>query len=212
MLADEFGQLAKLYHAELAIAIGVKSLEQSFRRKCTARWAAIGTRSAIRTLTIAGHAITAAAGAAWWRAVLRRPIWRRGTVGTARFAVVSPTTSWSVGTIGAATVSTARAAGTTRATRAAKATLATATITIAWTAAFGTSAVRSTSIGTLRRELFANRHAQFHQLVSIECAVFVVIEQIEQFLPDFGISFAARWPITIFAVAGAGWLGERRQR
>jgi hypothetical protein len=40
----------------------------------------------------------------------------------------------------------------------------------------------------LGRELFANRHAKFHQLIAIECAIVVVIEELEQFFFYFGIA------------------------
>jgi hypothetical protein len=149
MLADELRECAELDHAQLAVVIRVESLEHPLRRKAGARRAAIGTRTTVRTVTITGHAV--AIGSAWWRAVVRRTIWGRWAAGTARFAVVSPTTAWAVGTFGAA-ISTAR---TTRTAEAALA-VATTTITIAGTAAFRTTAFGA---GTLRREFFANRHA-----------------------------------------------------
>jgi hypothetical protein len=39
-----------------------------------------------------------------------------------------------------------------------------------------------------------------------------VIEKLEQLLLDLRIGLAARRPIAVFAVARAGWLGERWQR
>jgi hypothetical protein len=67
----------------------------------------------------------------------------------------------------------------------------------------------------LGRELFANRHAKFHQLIAIECAIVVVIEELEQFFFRFRITLMAgplttrRRRIAVFAWA-FGRLSQRR--
>jgi hypothetical protein len=158
--------------------IRIKSLEESLRRKTGAWRATIGAAS-VWAATITSLAITTGAAR------------RRWAVWAASFTVVSPATSWTIGA--GETAATIAWTAATIAAWAAKATVA-----IAWAASVGTSSARPTSIRTLGGEFFPDRHAKFHQLVAIECAIFIVIKELEQLLFDFRIKLMARWRVAIF--------------
>jgi hypothetical protein len=161
---------------------------------------------ALTIWTPIARAAEATLAVARWRAVMH---WSVRTIRAAGFTVVSPAasairkSSRTLGTTGFATATISRTAIATvwtAITRAAEATLA------AWSA----SSVRPASVWSLGGKLFANCHAKFHQLIAIERAVFVVIEQLEQLLLYFRIMSVARRRVDVFAwIAG---LRQRRQR
>jgi hypothetical protein len=225
VLANEFHQLTELNHAELTIVVGIEALEQPLGGEHRMRRAPVGptsiraaTARTVRAGTIGTalgqHAIAIATECAWWRSI------RRAAARTARFAVTTPAAPPSACSVRTAiaivprtgTIGSAVAIGWACIGRAARPTIAVAAVTAAISSVRPTSTASATVGPAWWPEFFADRHAELHQFIAVELAVFVVVEQLEQFLPHLRITIVPRRRRITIATRIAGWLGQCRQR